>query len=221
MMERHCLLLHGFTGGPFEVEPLAEHLRQEGYTCTVPTLPGHEDELQALGRATWHDWLDAAAAETHRLCQIYGSIDLVGFSMGGLIAAYLANRFPIRRLVLLSAAVIYVSPRRFVNHLAMRIRARDWSHLDRAKRTSLPAAFQFMKLARYARQSELPRVSVPTLVVQGEQDQIVHPRSAFYIYNRLQGRRELFLLPESRHMVCLEHEAPQLFKEVTRFLNQE
>ena len=36
---------------------------------------------------------------------------VVGFSMGGLIAMYLALRYPIDKLVLLSAAAKYISPR--------------------------------------------------------------------------------------------------------------
>ncbi|MED4603992.1 alpha/beta fold hydrolase [Paenibacillus validus] len=218
--ERACLLLHGFTGGPYEVQPLADYLQGYGYDCHVPTLPGHDPELLGLAASTWQDWLDAAADEARRLSRHYASVDLIGFSMGGLISAYLANRFPIRRLVLLSAAAIYISPVRFMRDLVDRMRTHDWEHWQRVKRVPLPAAVQFMKLARFAKRHELNRISVPTLIIQGRQDQIVHPRSARYIYNRIQGEKELLYVPKSRHLLCLEPEAAEVFQAVRRFLTQ-
>lgn len=216
---RCCLLLHGFTGGPYEVMPLAEHLREQGFHCYVPTLPGHDQDLKGLGAVTWRDWLKAAAREADMLTRQFGEIDVVGFSMGGLISAYLANHFRVRRLVLLNAAAIYLSPYWFIWDMADRLRCRDWEPLLRIKHTPLPAALQFMKLARYTKLRELPLISVPTLIAQGKRDQIVHPRSAEYIYRQLKGERELIYFPHSRHMICMEQEAPELFAAVGRFLN--
>ncbi|SDC45860.1 Esterase/lipase [Paenibacillus sp. UNCCL117] len=219
MKERGCLLLHGFTGGPFEVEPLADYLHGLGYECRIPMLPGHDQELRELGRVSWRDWLDAAAGEAYEMSRQYETFDVVGFSMGGLLSAYVANRFPIRRLVLLNAAAIYVSPLLLIRDLAERMRLHDWEHWGRVKRVPLLATLQFMKLARYAKTRELGRVAVPTLIAQGRKDQIVHPRSARYIYNRLQGDKELIYFPQSRHMLCFEPDAPEVFRTVGRFLS--
>lgn len=221
MNGERCLLLHGFTGGPYEVMPLAEHLRRIGYECFVPELPGHDKELLGLGQVTWHDWLDAAAGEAHRLTRAGGSFDLVGFSMGGLISAYLANRFPVRRLVLLNAAAIYVSPRLFVKDALQRMRSGDRRQWNKMTRTPLPAAVQFLKLARHVRREELPRVTVPTLVVQSQRDHIIHPRSAYYIYERLRGDKRLVWFPQSGHMICHESEAREVFNAVEQFLCDE
>ncbi|MEK8127049.1 alpha/beta fold hydrolase [Paenibacillus filicis] len=220
MKQRGILLLHGFTGGPFEVEPLAEYLRSQGYECRVPLLPGHDPELLGLGRVSWREWLDAAAGEAYEMSRLFDTIDVIGFSMGGLLSAYVANRLPVRRLVMLNAAAIYFSPMRLIRDLAERVRVKDWEHWGRIKRVPLPAALQFMKLAQYARKQELGRVDVPTLIAQGQRDQIVHPRSARYIYNRLQGDKELVYFPRSRHMLCFEPDAPELFQTVGRFLSE-
>ncbi|NQD52654.1 carboxylesterase, partial [Bacillus altitudinis] len=41
-----CLCIHGFTGAPYEVEPLAEYLKQTtDWTVQSVTLPGHGEEL--------------------------------------------------------------------------------------------------------------------------------------------------------------------------------
>ncbi|WP_248925560.1 alpha/beta hydrolase [Paenibacillus hamazuiensis] len=215
-----CLLLHGFTGGPFEVEPMARYLESFGCACRTPTLPGHDPELKGLKDARWHEWIQAASGEAEYLERQYGTFDLVGFSMGGLIAAYLANRFAVRRLVLLNAAAIYVSPGRFVRELAERTRTWKWSDWSKAKRTPLKATGQFLRLARELR-PEFSLVTVPTLVVQGGLDPIVHPRSAQYIFNRLAGEKKLVTFPESKHMICLEPEAERLFELVHQFFRSE
>ena len=39
--ESACLLLHGFTSSPYEMRLLGEYLGREGYTVSIPLLPGH------------------------------------------------------------------------------------------------------------------------------------------------------------------------------------
>ncbi|TBL80196.1 alpha/beta hydrolase [Paenibacillus thalictri] len=216
-----CLLIHGFTGGPYEVEPLARYLETNGTYCRLYTLPGHDRQLHGLKTAGWQEWVRASEIEAEQLSFRYGQFDVVGFSMGGLLAAYLANRYPVRRLVLLNAAVIYVSPRRMVNEIGSRIlrgdRFRDW---NKATRTPLRALHQFMQLG-HALRPEFAEVTVPTLVAQGELDPIIHPRSAHYIMNRLAGPKQLYMYPNSRHMICYEAEAESLFRTVGLFLGQE
>ncbi|WP_281887149.1 carboxylesterase [Paenibacillus sp. YYML68] len=217
-MTKCCLLLHGFTGSPFELEPLTEHLQRLGYSCRVPLLPGHDPQLNDLGRISWKDWLHAASEEAGQLAARYGAIDVVGFSMGGLLSAYVANRYPVRRLVMLSAAAIYVSPLRFLADLAERYRARDLDHLRRAKEVPLRAALQFINLAKYAKRQELNRVTQPTLIIQGARDPIVHPRSARYIYSKLRGEKELVYLPQSKHMICHDQEKADVCQKVGSYL---
>jgi esterase/lipase len=210
-------MLHGFTGGPYELMPLAEHLGQAGTICHVPVLPGHDPELRTLGKVQWEDWVMAAADEASRLTRSYGAIDLVGFSMGGLLSAYIANRFPIRRLVLLNAAVYYFSPIRFIRNLPRRVRGLWLNRNESRKITSWKAAFQFIQLNKQMR-PELPRITVPTYIAQGEQDPIIHPRSAQFLYQQLQGEKELHYFQDTKHMICLEPEAPHVFRSVEKFL---
>ncbi|WP_243633183.1 alpha/beta hydrolase [Paenibacillus xerothermodurans] len=220
MDNKQCLLLHGFTGGPYEVTPLADHLAELGMTCHVPVLPGHDPELRTLGQVSWRDWLEGASQEADRLTKRHGRIDLVGFSMGGLLAAYLANRFPVRRLVLLNAAVFYFSPQRFIKDIRRRIKLRDWAFWDwKIKKTPLPATLQFVTLNRRMR-PELSKIEVPTLIAQGARDPIIHPKSAIYLYQHVKGEKELHVFPNTRHMICLEPEAPIVFAAVAQFLDK-
>jgi carboxylesterase len=217
---RACLLFHGFSGGPFEVEPLAVYLKQRGWSCRVPTLPGHGVKQVQPKNVQYSDWLKAAEKEAKALFNQYGEFDLIGFSMGGLISAYLANRYPIRRLVLLNAAVIYVSPARFIKVTLEQIKQRNWSRFRKIGRTPLRNTWQFMQLVRHLK-PEISNIKTPTLIIQGDRDQVIHPYSATYIERHIQGnQKKVLLFPKSMHLICLGEEAQEVFKNVYEFLKK-
>ena len=215
-MTKGCLLFHGFTGGPYEMQPLADVLEEDGYRTMVPVLSGHDEELTGLKHVCHTDWLkdaDRYAEQALRECEV---LDVVGFSMGGLLAAYVANRYRIRRLVLIGAAIIYISPARFVQAFRDMVRERDFRYFEKAGKTPARALWQFVKLVRKLR-PEFSKITVPTLIVQGEADQVVHPASARWIYQRVKGPKELLIVPGARHLVCLEPNAWMVFRAVHEF----
>ena len=57
---RGVLCLHGITGTPFEVRPLAEHFGRLGCTVEAPVLAGHGGTLADLAATRWSDWLRSA-----------------------------------------------------------------------------------------------------------------------------------------------------------------
>lgn len=214
---RACLLVHGFTGGPYELAPLAEYLEQRGWHCAVPTLAGHQSPARQLKDVSYVDWIEDVVREAKRLKDEFGEFDVVGFSMGGLLAAHVANRYPVRRLVLLNAAVIYVSPGRFAKYVMEHVRERKLHVFRKARQTPLAATAQFMRLARRLR-GEFARLRTPTLIVQGELDQIVHPYSAVWLSRRIEGETEVLRFSRSRHLICWDPEAERVAESVSRFL---
>ncbi|MBC8079482.1 MAG: alpha/beta fold hydrolase, partial [Gorillibacterium sp.] len=185
--KRACLLLHGFTGAPYEVEPLAQHLELAGWECHLPTLAGHGGDLRQLKPVSHMDWIKSAQEKADSLANTHESFDLIGFSMSGLIAAFLANRYPVRRLVLLNAAVIYVSPVRLLANVIERLHSQNDKNYVNKNKTPASAVIEFMKLVRELK-PELGHVEVPTMVVQGGRDPIVHPFSSGYIMHKLKGQ---------------------------------
>lgn len=98
---RGVLLIHGFTGSPYELHLLAQHLHSAGYHCALPRLAGHHDSLSALAKTRWSDWLASAEDALHALHRDIAAqsakpprIAVVGLSMGGLLTLDLARRYP-------------------------------------------------------------------------------------------------------------------------------
>src|SRR4051794_41498192 len=55
-----CLLLHGFTGTPQNVRPLADYLARRGLAVSAPRLPGHGTTVADLDETGPQDWLGGA-----------------------------------------------------------------------------------------------------------------------------------------------------------------
>jgi carboxylesterase len=223
-----CLCIHGFTGAPAEIEPLVHFLqRNTNWKLSVPTLPGHGEALELKG-VRYKQWITHAEQELEKLLYTCERVYVVGFSMGGMIASYLAVHFPVEKLVLLSAAAYYVNPKQLVfdmatmvkdlckgtlseNELFLRYR-RKW------KETPIAATLQFRKLVNSIRPL-IPQISVPTFIAQGEVDGVVPPKTAQYLYNHIcSPSKKLFYLKNSKHIICHCEEREELFRNVLSFL---
>ncbi len=97
-----CLLIHGFAGDPGEMRGLGEYLAGAGYTIFGLRLPGHTGTLDDLRLVRWTDWRAAVRAAYDALAGRYGVISIIGFSLGGALAALLAAERPAHRLVMLA-----------------------------------------------------------------------------------------------------------------------
>src|SRR5688500_15240221 len=87
-----CLLIHGLSGNPADLRPLADELVTRGFTLHVPLLPGHGPSPEGTGRATAQDWQRAVAQAHDALAQSCEHVVLAGHSMGGLLAIGDASR---------------------------------------------------------------------------------------------------------------------------------
>lgn len=91
------VLVHGFTGSPWDMRLLADALGGAGVPAHVPLLAGHDRGVLGVAVATLDDWrrdVDEAVGRMER--QIEGPVAVVGQSMGGLLALDLALREPTR-----------------------------------------------------------------------------------------------------------------------------
>ncbi|HEO8420240.1 alpha/beta hydrolase [Niallia sp. FSL W8-0635] len=225
-----CLCIHGFTGSPMEVEPLAEYIQDHtNWECVIPTLPGHGKELRLEG-IMFNEWLQHAEESLKDLLKRHEIVYVIGFSMGGLIASYLATKYPVKKLILLSAAAYYIN---FVQlQKDIRIICADFfrgrmkeneqftRYMNKIKSTPLAATIQFRKLVQYVKPL-LSNIHVPTLIAQGEKDGIVPLKSASYIYNTIRAEnKKIIYVEESKHLICHCERRETLFQEIITFLKE-
>jgi alpha-beta hydrolase superfamily lysophospholipase len=100
--ERAVVLLHGMSASPSQFARLAADLFERGYNVLVPRLPrhGHADPLSPALERLRSDELCEAVAEYVAIARELGErVTVAGFSMGGLMTAWAAQRFEIDRAV--------------------------------------------------------------------------------------------------------------------------
>lgn len=102
---RGCLLIHGFSGGPDEVQPLGAHLAAAGHTVFGLRLPGHFGPPEELGAVRWGDWLTAVRDGLRYLRAGCATVSLVGFSLGGALALLAAAEQPVEQLVTIATPI--------------------------------------------------------------------------------------------------------------------
>jgi carboxylesterase len=88
------LVLHGFTGNPLSMRPLAEGCAAAGYSVELPRLPGHGTTLADMMTTTWKDWSQSAFESFDELASRSEVVAIVGLSMGGGLAALVAESRP-------------------------------------------------------------------------------------------------------------------------------
>ena len=226
-----CLCLHGFTGGPYEIEPITEYLQKNtDWILSVPTYPGHGTELSLKGR-THKEWLQEAENAYLELREKADKIYIVGFSMGGVIAGYLASKYGCDKLILLNASAYYLNPGQMIKDIANMMisgfngQLKDHELYKRYRKklldTPLSATREFRKLVKMLK-PELAQISAPTLIVQGECDGLVPRKSAEFLYGTISAsNKRICYFKESKHMICHDVEKDQLIDEVYQFLMSE
>jgi carboxylesterase len=228
------VLVHGFTGTPYEVRYLGEHLAREGLWVRAPLLPGHGATLEELDRTTWRDWTDAVEDAVLAMRRRCARVAVVGQSLGGLLALYLGSR---RRDL---AAVGTLATPLWLPRLAARVAASTQRGLlrgvraipklggsdarDRRVRAENPCndaiptralghLLAFMRIVDDA----LPLVTAPVLVLHGAQDHTAPVACATRIAARTRARR-VRILPRSYHLIAADVERDIVAAEVTTFV---
>ncbi len=161
------LYLHGFasSAGSGKAILFRDHLAASGVPLVIPELDEGDFEHLTISRQL---------ALVNRLCAEHARPHvIIGSSLGGYVAALHASSHEVDALVLMAPAVDF----------ARRIRVRYGADFDRWEQTGttlvdhyglgrkVPLAFDLMRDA--VDHAPWPRVTAPTLIVQGLRDDIV------------------------------------------------
>lgn len=238
--EDACLLLHGFTGSPWDVRPLGEALAVRGLYVRAIQLPGHGSTPEALLSVDHRDWWRAASQALLSL-RDYRRIFVAGLSMGALLSLRLAADFPerVHGLALVAPAVRFKGP-----HMWLLKRLRRYGLLERFKPwvlktgtdlsdpavlaeapilPSFPSArLQDMWELQDTAMSVLHRVRCATLVAVAEQDHVVDPAGGPVLVRGLTASSHVrfISLKDGFHIIPRDKGGPLLSSEVGHFFDR-
>ncbi len=243
-----CLLIHGLTGSPAEMTPVAERLAGR-HPLWVTRVAGHDTTPADLAQTSWRDWYHSAEAGLDALLAVRQRVVVIGLSMGALLAMRLAieQTTAIAGLVLLSPAmeVRRISwwlrtpidlaatldervplARQILAKVAFPKRGSDIADPDVRRthpgyrRVPLRALFNLSRLQQAAT-AHARVITQPTLVMHAVQDHTCPVAAARAMYDTLPStRKRLVLLEDSFHVITVDREHGRVLDEIDAFVDE-
>jgi len=242
-----ALLIHGFTGTPHEMRPLAEPLAHAGFDVLGVRLPGHgaAPAGEPNDASAWRDAVELGLGELEAAAGARGlagefPIAAIGLSMGALLALDLSARARarIRAVVALSPAttlpfavrVLLGAGGRFgTDGFRRRLLPAGQSDIrDLAVRAAHPksgpfrvaAALAFNDLRREVR-ARVGAVTQPVLIVHSRLDRTCPVAGGRWLASALGSRDvEMHVLERSGHVIPVDVEGARVVELVLAFVER-
>lgn len=234
------LCVHGFTGSPYTMLPIARALSEAGFRTRAPRLAGHGETVESLQHTRWPDWLGSARAAFDRLAESHEKVFIVGFSMGALVALTVAHERGARvagvvamgtplTLGWVDQKVLGLVRHLPFNDLLPFVKKQGGpdvsdpaigASMPSYDRTPLPAAASLLD-AQETVLDRVGRLSVPVLVQHGRQDHVAPVENAGRLYELLRTPdRHLITYPQSWHILTLDVEHEMVARDVVQFVER-
>lgn len=164
----------------------------------------------------WMCWVQRAKDQLDFYHQTGRDIYVVGFSMGGVIAAYLAAMVPVKKLVLLAPAFSYINVDMITDAIT-KSAISLWSN-EKKEEIQIPRAFYgaFSELVKNLKKY-IAKVTCPVLFLHGDEDEVISVKSSLNAYEKVpHEQKKLIILHEGHHRILMDEkvnwEAYQIIK---------
>lgn len=235
------LLVHGFTGTPHEMEPLAEPLAAAGFAVLGLRLPGHGEPVPGE-RNDWDAWEGAVRDGFAELGTLHPEAPraVIGLSMGALLALELGRQSgdAVRSIVTLSPAVtlppavraaLWLAARTLGERGRRRLLPKGQSDIaDASVRAVHPksppfpiaAALSFNEL-RVAVRARVGAVLQPQLIIHSQRDRTCPVAGAHWLARKTGACEvELCILERSGHVIPVDVERAHAAERIVAFLDR-
>jgi len=236
--KKGVLLCHGYKSSPVQFLPMAKFLANLGFFVYVIRLDGHATAPCNMKDITWQDWYESLQRGYAALNNVCDSISLVGFSTGGLLALLKAAKVNksenLMSVISINSAIKLKDIRTKLvpginlwNDLLKKFNIKsarmeyidDYSQNPESNytRNYLKGVDELGQLMSVCDKS-LSKVKAPTLVIQGDNDNIVAPISGKIIYEKISSKeKDLKMLPFDNHSIINNEGREKVFDEIEDF----
>lgn len=195
LFRKAIILIHGFAGGPWDHQKLAYDLE----LCPLfdvydMTLPGHNKSI--ITNVKRNDWINCMEQLCENLIDSgYKTIYVVGHSMGGVIATHIAAKYrQVKKLVLVAPAFKYLKFKEEKLDIIGSLKSvpsvfkgyEDKEVIGRIFKSPITTTLEFINLVK-EHTADVKKVDVPTLIIHGDNDEIVPLESVMYVHNNLKS----------------------------------
>lgn len=231
-----AILVHGFTGSPYDMKELADFLYAHGIDVGVARVAGHGTHINDLIATCYDHWLKSVEEFIDKTAGEGKRIFLVGYSFGSNIILDIASKDPKRfKGVVCLGASIYWQHRMYYYILynlfkILRIKKIRKPYVPKYKveaweSTGNYADFPTVGLGEFRDintdhiKSLIPLVTTPILIIHSKGDKISNPRSSDYLFEHVGSEyKEMFMLPEFNHNPLRSENKNKIFERVLQFI---
>ena len=206
-------LIHGFSSSTYEMKLLAEFLASKQIHVVANNLPGHGTTVNDCNRVKYQDWLDFSKKELSILASQSDKIYIIGCSMGGAIALYLASIFPVNGVIVGGLVIKFKKPfmTNYINTILCRLlKTRDkklifsknirddisyygYSHYP------LIALNEFRKMLKFIKPF-FQNITVPVLLIHSERDKSSIKDNVIIVKTLIKSMEsEIFIIKNAHH----------------------
>lgn len=222
---RALLLLHGFSSSPAVYRCLIPQIKHyDAIVC--PVLQGHGENIAAFSLSTAKDWRFTAHETCNRLINEYKKLDVLGLSLGGLLACELSQQFPLNHLFLLAPALKLKMNVALVLKLAQLFKGLGFCQLrnnagNMITNKKAEIAYRKLPLASLIEMLTLSQKyqwlapTCPLDLFLGAHDQVVDSKETAQLFSSLPNAA-IHWLNHSAHILPLDND----LKEIVQCINQ-
>lgn len=226
------LVLHGFTGSPQTMRPVADALVAAGYSVELPRLPGHGTDVEEMKTMGFDDWSSHVEATYDALAARVSKVVVVGLSMGGSLGVWLTSRHPeIVGGVFINAPVKPFDPAlvAIVDEMLAQGETEapgvgsdiaDPDAVEDAYPGSPLAPLRTLMDAAERFQPDLAKITCPVLVITSTNDHVVEPSNSDHLAASVSGPVERLSLERSYHVATLDYDKQLVIDTTLDFIER-
>lgn len=161
-------------------------------------------------------WIQRAEIVIQKELNDNKEIYLLGFSMGGVIASYLASKYAVRKLVLVAPAFIHFNLENYTTMLIKGANQLLSSKKEYDLKPKMPLSFYngFLDCVKQYKHT-IEKVSCPVLILHGDSDEVISKRSSEWAYEHIShSMKRCIILHLGKHRLLQD----QNCKDVAFFL---
>lgn len=224
------LVLHGFTGNPSSVRPVAEAMVAAGFDVEMPRLPGHGTSIEDMMATSWSDWFSAALDAFDALASRCDRVAVAGLSMGGLLTLAVGGERSVAGLVCVNPVARMRSPEEtaMVDELiadGMTVLPGIGSDIADPDATELaydgtplePLRSMFLDGVR-PRCENWGQLTAPLLLFTSENDHVVDPADSTHLASTYGGPVEHVWLEKSFHVATQDFDRDLICERAVAFV---
>ena len=230
-----AMLLHGFATNKLDFISIIPFLKRRYDAIFLEDLPGHGNN-GSLDDFTVDNVINFVNEKYDELSLKYEKIDVYGYSMGGVLATYLAMNKNVNRIILLAPANKYVNAKAFAKKIktefeimnkddtrSIVLKENDKRGInvivnDLMPRYNVDTISTFISLVRVCNNS-LKKNDIKALLVKGDMDELV-PNTASDFLKTYFTNLDVQIIPDLGHLMLKSRNYRLIINRIKKYLDE-